>query len=171
MVLPQAARDHYLTQQRLLTATLSLVRREWSGMGDDFDASWARVGPRVALLTASAQVGAARNGAAYVPATLAELGQRVTPDGAVSPRAMVGAQSLDGLTYGSLDALLYGAVIHAKRADVESLPERLYAGGSRLQTLVHTQVSDAAKQSASVAITARPGVGYVRPVSAPCCQR
>lgn len=140
-------------------------------MGEDLEGSWSRIGPRVAQLTASAQVGSARNGAAYVPATLAQLGQSVSPVAAVVPGALVGAQSLDGLTYGSLDDLLYGAVVHARTAGAGSLPERLAIGGNRLDLLVHTQVSDASKQSASVAMSARPRVSYVRAVTPPCCQR
>lgn len=168
-MLPQAARNHYRRQQRLITATLLLVRNEWSRMGDDLDASWAQIASRVALLTASAQVGSASNGAAYVPASLAEIGQGVDVDVRVNPRALVGAQSLDGLTYGSLEALLYGAVVHARSARVDTLQERLQVGGKMLDLLVHTQVSDAAKQSASVAMVAR-DVGYVRAVNPPCCK-
>jgi hypothetical protein len=170
-VLPLAASDHYTAQRRLILATLALVRREWATMGEDLDGSWSRIATRVSQLTASAQVGSARNGAAYVPATLAELGQSVPAVAAVVPGALVGAQSLDGLTYGSLDALLYGAVVHARTVDAGSLPERLAIGGRRLDLLVHTQVSDASKQAASVAMTTRPRVSYVRAVTPPCCQR
>jgi hypothetical protein len=170
-VLPRAASDHYAAQRRLILATLGLVQREWSSMGEDLDASWSRISARVAQLTASAQVGSARNGAAYVPATLAELGQSVSASGAVVPGALVGAQSLDGLTYGSLDDLLYGAVVHARSTEADSLAQRLATGGQRLALLVHTQVSDASKQAASVAMTTRPRVSYVRAVTPPCCQR
>ena len=169
-MLPRAVSEHYRAQQRLILVTLGLVRREWSRMGDDLDASWARLGPRIATLTASAQVGAATNGAAYVPASLDEIGQSARMDGEVNPRALVGAQSLDGLTYGSLDSLLYGAVVRARSAKVDSLGERLNVGQSWLDLLVRTQVSDASKQAASVSMTAR-GVSYVRVVNPPCCQR
>lgn len=169
---PQAAADHYRAQQRLTVATLGLVRREWATMGDDLDAGWSRVGPRVALLTASAQLGAARNGAAYVPAALEDQGIDVRPDAEVNPRAFAGvASSLDGQAYGSLDDLLYGAVVHARTAPAESLTQRLQAGGQALERLVHTQVSDAGRMAASTAITARPQVGWVRLVNPPCCQR
>ena len=170
-MLPRAVSDYYRAQQRLIVATLGLVRLEWRKMGDDLDASWARVGPRVALLTASAQVGSATNGAAYVPATLDQLGQSVKAAGGIVPQSLVGAQSIDGLTYGSLDALLYGAVVKARMAPTESLAERLAVGGRHLDLLVHTQVSDAGKQAASVAMTTRPRVGYVRVVNPPCCKR
>ena len=141
-------------------------------IGEDFDTGWARVGPRVALLTASAQLGAARNGAAYVPAALAEQGVRVRPVGQVDPARFAGvASSLDGETYGSLEDVLYGAVVHARVADVNTLTERLQVGGPVLDRIVHTQVSDAGRLASSTAITARPGVGWVRLVNPPCCQR
>lgn len=171
-MLPQAVSDHYRAQQRLIVATLGLTRREWATMGDNLDAGWARIGPRIALLTASAQLGAARSGAAYVPAALEQQGIPAAADGAVLPWAMAGvATSVDGLTYGSLGALLYGAVVKARTAKVDLLQERLRVGGSFLDTLVHTQVADAARMAASTAITATPKVGWVRMVNPPCCKR
>ena len=74
-MLPDAVVAHYRAQQRLTVATLALVRREWAKMGDDFDVSWRAVGLRLTTLVAAAQLGAAKNGAAYVPRALAETGQ------------------------------------------------------------------------------------------------
>jgi hypothetical protein len=138
-------------------------------MGADFDASWARVGPRILLLTASAQLGAARSGAAYVPDTLAELGTPVAPDGEVVPGAFSGVAS-DGR---SLDTLLGESVIRAKvaRDNGAVASDALTAAGKALDMYVHTQVADAARGAASVAIAARPTVGWVRMVNPPCCGR
>jgi hypothetical protein len=168
-VLPQAVSEHYRAQQRLIVATLGLTRAEWSRMGADFDASWARVGPRILLLTASAQLGAARSGAAYVPDTLAELGTPVAPDGEVVPGAFSGVAS-DGR---SLDTLLGESVIRAKvaRDNGAVASDALTAAGKALDMYVHTQVADAARGAASVAIAARPTVGWVRMVNPPCCGR
>lgn len=171
-MLPQAVSDHYRAQQRLTVATLAMVRREWARMGDDLDASWARVGPRIAALTAAAQVGAAKDGAAYVPEALAQQGIDAPVVGRVNPVAFAGvASDLEGLTYGSLPDLLYGAVVHARTADVGSLKERLTVGGKHLETFVHTQIGDAARMSSSATIAATTGVGWVRMVNPPCCQR
>jgi hypothetical protein len=167
----QSLSDHYRAQQRLTLATLALVRREWRRMGDDLDASWRRVGPRIATLVAAAQVGAARDGSAYVPDALDEQGIEAEVDGTPRAEAFTGATSLDGMTYGSMDALLYGAVISARTAPVESLDERLRAGAASLDRLVHTQISDAGRMSASTAIAATLGAGWVRAVNPPCCQR
>lgn len=167
-MLPLAVSEHYRAQQRLIVATLGLTRREWSKMGADFDASWASVGPRVTLLTASAQLGAARSGSAYVPAALAELGQSVDPVAEVNPSGFAGAAS-DGRP---LDSLLYGGVTTAKEA-ARTLPpsDALAAGGRWLDMAVHTMVADAARGAAGVGIAARPKVGWVRMVNPPCCGR
>jgi hypothetical protein len=168
-VLPQAVSEHYRAQQALLVATLALVRREWSRMGPDFDVSWAALGRRILLLTTSAQLGAARSGAAYVPATLAELGTPVEPVGEVIPAAFAGVAS-DGRP---LDSLLGESVIKAKVARGGGAPvgDALTVGGRALDLYVHTQVADAARDAASVAIAARPRVGWVRMVNPPCCGR
>ena len=170
-MIPQAVSDYRLAQTRLIFTTLALVRREWARMGDDLDAGWANAGPRIVTMTGAAQVGMANLADAYVPATLAEIGERVDAEAQFRPQSVVGAQSVDGLTYGSLDSLLYGAVTSARAAKVDSLTERLAVGRARLELLVHTQVSDAGKQAAGVAMFARPRVGYVRAVNPPCCKR
>lgn len=128
-------------------------------MGADFDASWANIAPRVELLTASAQLGAARNGISYVPRVLEQLGTPVAAHGLVNAQAFVGTAS-DGRPLGSL---LEGAKIHAKRMN------SLDAGGKWLDMAVHTQVQDAARGAASVAMAVRPGVGHVRVANPPCC--
>lgn len=151
---------------------MALVRREWARMGNDLDSSWRRVGPRVSVLVSAAQLGAARDGTAYVPDALSDQGIGLRAEAKTNPGAFSGsASSLDGLTYGSLDDLLYGAVIHARKASAENLDERLNKGFKTLVTLVHTQISDAARMSASATISATHGAGWVRMVNPPCCQR
>jgi hypothetical protein len=168
-VLPQAVAEHYTAQQRLIVSVLGQVRAEWARMGRDLDASWASLGPRILLLTASAQLGAARDGAAYVPETLGELGAPVDPVADVAPEGFAGVAS-DGRP---LESLLYGAVTHAKtELGLSGDPgQALAAGGVALSMYVHTQVADAARGAASVAIAARPGVGWTRMVNPPCCGR
>lgn len=168
-MLPQAVSDHYGAQQRLIVATLGLIRREWAAMGEDFDASWSKIGPRLLLLTASAQLGAARAGASYVPRSLVEVGQSTDPLGEVDPGGFSGWAS-DGR---ALDSLLYGSVITAKVQVRRGAPpiQALAVAGRWLDMAVHTQVVDAGRQAASVAIAARPKVGWLRMVNAPCCSR
>ena len=166
-VLPQAALEFDRARQQLILMTVGLVRREWSSMGEDLDLSWSRISARVTLLTASAQLGAARDGLAYVPAALAQQRQSVAAEAQVNPRALAGIAS-DGR---SLDQLLYSAVIHARSAKASSLPERLKVGRGWLDMLVQTQVADAARDAAMIAMAVRPGVQWVRIVNPPCCQR
>lgn len=137
-------------------------------MGTEFDASWVKIGPRITLLTASAQLGAARNGVASVPAILAELGQSVDPMGEVNPAAFAGIAS-DGRP---LDSLLLGGVIEAKTA-ARTMPasEALAVGGRWLDMAIHTQLADASRGGASAAIAARPAIGWIRMVNPPCCSR
>lgn len=168
-MLPQAVAEHYTAQQRLIVSVLGQVHAEWARMGHDFDASWASLGPRILLLTASAQLGAARDGAAYVPETLGELGAPVDPVADVAPEGFAGVAS-DGRP---LESLLYGAVTQAKtELGLSGDPGQALAAGSvALSMYVHTQVADAARGAASVAIAARPGVGWTRMVNPPCCGR
>lgn len=166
-VLPQAVSDHFAAQQALASEAFGAVRSEWLQIGDDFDAGWPRVGPRITLLTGSAQLGAARNAVGYVPAALDEIGHNVKPDGAVNPRAFAGFAS-DGRR---LDTLLYGAVVTARAAQVDTLTDRLAAGSDWLRMAVSTQVADAGRQAAGVSIASRPRTGYVRETGTKCCGR
>lgn len=141
-------------------------------MGEDLDASWRRIGPRIAALVAAAQLGAARDGIAYVGEALAEQRIDVEPDFASAPGGFAGvAYSVDGLLAGDLDALLYGSVVHARTADADSLSGRLAAGRTLLQTVVPSQVADAARMASGSQIFARPEIGWVRMVNPPCCRR
>ena len=168
-MVPQAAADHYLRQQRLTVATVAAVRRVWNRMGDDFDRSWGTVGPQAVLLTTAAQFRAAREAVAYVPAVLAETGQPDDPEGETTVRAIVGTAS-DGRP---LPSLLYGAVTTAKAAVANNDPDSaLERGGRWLDMAVQTQIADAARNAISVAITARPTItGYVRMLNPPSCSR
>ncbi len=167
----RSAADHYRAQQRLIAVTAAAVRREWDSIGADFDGGWARVGPRIVTLMTAAQIGAARDGSAYVAQALAE--QRITaaPEGAVNVSSLTGAYSVDGQVIGDLDAALYGAVVHARTGTAESLGDRLALGRSWLDMMTVTQVADAARAATGIGIAARPRIRYVRMVNPGCCQR
>jgi len=168
----QAADAHYKAQQRQALNTLVAVESQWVTIGADFDAGWSRVGPRMAALVAAGQLGSARDGAQSVVDALTEQSIDVQPVSAPQLRSFAGVSySLDGLTTGTLEPLLYGAVVHARASSAGSLAERLQMGAQFLRTVVPSQVADASRAAASVAITARPGIGYTRLVNPPCCQR
>lgn len=168
-MLPRSTADFYRSQQRLAVVTIAATRRSWAGMGEDFARSWATVGPRLVVLTAAAQLGAARSGAAYVPAVLAETGQPDSPLGDINPRGFSGTAA-DGR---ALDTLLYGAVTSSKNAVAGgATPSQALAQGGRwLDMVVQGIVADAGRAATSTGIAARPRMGYVRMVNAPCCSR
>jgi hypothetical protein len=138
-------------------------------MGVDFDRSWTTVAPKLVVLSSSAQLASARAGAASVSAILAETGQPDEPAGEVQPRAFVGVAA-DGRT---LDGLLYGAVTEAKTAvgGGATPPQALAVAGRWLDMAVQAMVADAGRAAAGVAVAARPHMGWVRMVNAPCCSR
>lgn len=146
---------------------MAAVTREWAKVGPEMD--WSHVGPRITALVAASQIGASREALAYVDSALAEQGIRVAPE--FAPALATGAWSLDGLVIGSLDSMLYGAVARAREAKVASWPERVSVGLRYLQTAVPSQVADAGRHTAGLAISARPGLVWMRAVNPPCCKR
>ena len=171
MSLPTAAVKHRAAQQERSATALLLIAAAWSRMRDDLDSSWFEVGPQILLLVRAAQLGAARDAAAYVPFALAEQGAPAAAMAAVNPVGFVGAWPLEDGHLGDLSDLLYGAVVRARAARVDSFPARLDAGRAWLDTVVKTQLSDASRQSTGAAIAATDRAGFVRVVGVPCCQR
>ena len=163
-MLPPATAEFYRAHQRRIVATLGLTRREWAGMGEDFDASWARVGPKVLLIAAASRLGAARAGDVYVGSVV-----DVDPMARVAPARLAGTAS-DGRP---LASLLSQSVVVAKAGvhDGLTVNEALERAGSWLDMAVHTQVTDASRDAQRLAVTARPRVQFVRVANAPCCQR
>lgn len=174
-MLPPATADLYRANQSRVAALTLALRSEWDLIGDDLDAGWRQRGPRIIALTSSAMVGAARDGAASVPAALAQTGHAGAPTASVDVEVFGTYANLAPYGDGSgagvpLDQHLYGAVIRARSADSPSADARHMVGMRVLERLVHTQVVDAARSASSVAIAATPQVGYVRMVNPPCCQ-
>jgi len=170
-VIPRSSADLYRRQQQLTVATLAAVRSQWRRVGTrNLEDAWRDIGPRLTLLVAAAQLGAARHGAAYVPRVLEETGQDGAAVATVRPRAFAGTAS-DGRPLGSL---LYGAVVRAGQAynAGAATPQALQAGQSYLDMVTQTQVADASRNAAEAATIARPSVGgWVRQVNPPCCKR
>lgn len=170
-MLPQATAEHYQQQQRHTIATLAHLRRLWAQVSPtDFDAAWETLGPRMLLLLTAAQLSAATAGAEYVPAVLSETGQDSSTFEAVAPESLAGVAS-DGR---SLSGLLYVPVLQAKAAQAEGVSDSdvMTLGRSVLTRIVVTQLADAARVAAGVAIASRPRVsGYVRMLNPPSCSR
>lgn len=168
----KAVSDYFRSQQGIYLLTMALIDREWVSIGNDFDAGWERVGPRMELLLGSAQLRAARDGLGYVPEALKQQRINIRAQATIDPKSFAGrSYSLDGLFTGSLERLLYGAVVKARTADVESFEARLKIGSDWLKPVVQTQIADASREAAGVAVIVRPHVGYTRLVNPPCCKR
>lgn len=147
------------TLSRQADATFIAARRQWRQMSTLND--WDSIASALTRIVAAGQVGAA----AVADRFLLEFD--VDPVGSINAEAFGGTAS-DGRP---LDSLLYSAVIHARQSNAEKDAEILLAGEQWLQMLVNTQVADAGRMAASVGITARPGLGYIRQVAVPCCKR
>src|SRR5690349_13158050 len=137
------ASEHVRAQQQQARKAMAAVGAEWSRMGSDLEASWSRLGPRIVTLTVAAQLGAARSGEGYVAGALEAQGTPVDPLATVQPRGLIGLAS-DGRP---LEGLLYSAVVRARSAKVDGLPERLRVGGLWLARIVQTQVADAGRDA------------------------
>lgn len=169
-MLPRVAADFYARQQRVNFTTANEVRRMWRLMGDDFDASWRRIGPAVMATLTEAQQVMAEAATEYVPAVLAETDIPDRPEGDFRPGSLSGIAS-DGRR---LDTLAYGAVTEAKSAigAGASTAEALDTGANWLDLMTKLQVADAARQAVGVMTASRKNLGgTVRVVNPPSCQR
>ena len=153
--MPGSAAELYAAGQERSARTLLLSRREWDAAGEPGDVDMERI----ARILAASMVGAAQDGAASVGADLIESGFDVAPDGMVVPAAF-GLAASDGRP---LLSLIGRAVTIARGHGMST-------GRVSLDRIVHTQVQDAARAASSVAVAARPRVGWVRFVNPPCCQ-
>lgn len=137
---------------------------------DDFDRSWARIGPRLRALLTVAQARAAVDGANYLPLILAAQGIPDEPEGEVDPSKLAGVASSGA----DLSVLLYTPVIRAKQnvATGMAAAQALTAARGVLDGIMLTQVADAGRVSTGTAMVSRPNLhGYVRMLTRPSCAR
>ena len=160
MLAPTRASEEYEAQKRLTVATLAATRRQWARMGSDWDSSFATVAPRLTAILAAAQLGSARQGAAYVPEVLDEQGMSPEPVARVRPESLAG-YAADGRTLESLVSL---TLLRSKAGG------SLDTGARFLDMVVETEIADAHRASIQLATVARPRTGYVRMVNTPCCK-
>jgi hypothetical protein len=169
-MLPQAATDFYALQQRVNATNAAEVGRLWRKMGDDLDASFARlITPMLAVLT-EAQAQVTKAAGEYVPRLLDEARIPDRPAADFRPDSLVGMAS-DGRPLGSL---AYGAVTTTKEAigNGSSTEAALEQGGNWLDLMAKLQVADAARQAVGILTTSRKNLaGNVRVLNPPSCQR
>lgn len=168
---PSAAGYYYATLRSTRQAALARARRLWREMSPDYlDASWSRLAPLVTATITTAQVEAAAVGATYGAFALAEQGSWVAPKAFVDPHSFGGGWSSSGAR---LDDALSMPVIRTKEAIAAgaSTFQALSTGWQALSGIVALQTVDAARVSAGVDVATRRGVGYVRMLNPPSCDR
>jgi len=165
------ARSHYRWQASLTQEVMAIVRKLWARVDQgNIAGSFAKIFAKLLDIIAQAQQQAAVAGAAYIGAAL--TAQAVTPDpaGALIAASLVGVAS-DGRR---LDTLVSLPVIRAKTLIGEGAPvsEAMRSAEGQLLMIVSTQVADAGRVAAGVAVAVdRMAAGYERVPTLPSCSR
>lgn len=168
--LPPSASEYARTQRAEIVAAVAALRRIWRRMGRDFDPAWLSVGPRLLEVLDTAQERVAAGALAYMPAVLAETGQRLhDPAYDVDPADLVGSAG-DGRP---TEGLLYGAVVNAKErvAAGATAAVAIERAGQFLSLVSATALSDTGRTAEKMAGHSRRVTGYVRMLTPPSCGR
>ncbi|WP_179278009.1 hypothetical protein [Rhodococcus sp. 14-2470-1a] len=178
-MLPQPSAENYLRQQDIQSEALVAATQIWGPRPPkDFDSWFAANVDRLVAVVALAQDAAVAGAEDYVDDTLDVLGTAVAPIAEIAPGSLVGIAS-DGRP---LDSLMYGPIISAKGEIGKSMAagksftsdiaaQAWQTGLQALQMRVQTQVADANRVATGLAVTTRPGTGYVRMLNPPSCSR
>lgn len=170
--LRQVARAWRQHQALIARSAVDRTAAAWAMLDQqDLSGSWAGgVGPAMVRTLSAAQRLATAGASQYVAAAVGAQDGDPAADGTVLSGAFSGSAA-DGR---SLAGLLYVPVIRTKTAIASGLPvrEALASGADELAMLVGTEVADAGREAAGVAMTATRSVhGYVRMVSGSACSR
>lgn len=166
----QAASEQYRRQQAISATTAASVGRLWRRMGDDFDASWAVVGPQALDVVELGREAAVANALGYTSRVLAETNQTDDAIGELNRDRFL-SSAPDGRT---VSGLLAGAVTHAKTAvrGGATVEEARAQGGRFLTTASLTLLADTRREVYGADIVQRPSLGgYARMLNAPSCSR
>lgn len=174
-MIPQASADYYREQQRIMAVVLTTAQHIWGTRPPrDFDAWFTLNAQQLVAVVTAGQARAVMGADEYVGSVLDELGTPVDALAETTTRPLVGVASNGG----ELDSLMYGPVIRAKSAIAaagtvtDQVVTQAWASGmSAMLSQVQMQIADAARASTAIAITTRPGVGYVRMLNPPSCSR
>lgn len=166
-VLPEAALSYSALQRAEIAAALAAVSRQWRRMGDDFDASYARLEPALLAVLFTAQERVADGALAYVPDVLGDAAP--APLYESSGSRFVGVSG-DGLPVASM---AYGAVIHAKQAVAGGLEPivALANAGKFLNLSAGTMLSDTGRAAEKVSGGAHRVKRWTRMLNPPSCGR
>lgn len=169
--IPDVATAYMGRSEQRRKALVQRLRVAWGRMGDDFSASFIDIAPQMLATTNAAQEAAVEDALDYIPAVLADTGQRniTRPVAQPSPVTFVGTAG-DGRP---TETLLYGAVTHAKDAVATgaTTTTALDAGWKYLELAAATMLSDTARAAETLASGIRPVTGFVRMLVPPSCGR
>jgi hypothetical protein len=170
--LPSAASEYGREQRREIGAALAAIERLWSGMSDDFDASFARIAPSLLEVMDTAQRRVAVSAAAYIPRVLEQTNPGAlasAPDYWMAPGVLVGTTGSGFPT----EDLAYGSVVRAKVAvgNGGTVEDALMSAGKWLGTATGTLLSDTGRTAEKVAGQARGVTTWVRMLNPPSCGR
>lgn len=169
-MLPRAALEFYATQQVVAKVAANEVGRIARRFGDDFDASWRRLGPSINAIIAEAQLQLAAKSTEYVPRFLDQADIPDRPQGELVPESVAGVAS-DGRP---LETLTYRSVVGAKAAVAggATVEQALSEQSQWLQLVAQLQAADAARQALGILTTSRKNLGgHVRVLNPPSCPR
>lgn len=189
MALPDSVESYWRRQQALTATTVAIVVRAWRLSGGDPD-RWAATLQLVLATLTRAQASAVVAAAAYVETALEEQSITAPPVAAIDPAPLVGVTGA-GLTLGALySGLPIQFGLHAARISAQQgeqsnrlqplnirdiSPEvfqvAMDATAKQVEASVQTVLSDTGRAAESLEIAVRPGVGYVRMLNPPSCQR
>ncbi|MDQ7877362.1 hypothetical protein Q9R08_05160 [Microbacterium sp. QXD-8] len=170
MTLPLSAREQYRLQQGISSTTTAAVAQAWRGMGDEFDASWERVGPTLVNVVELGRRAAVANAVGYTSKVLAETGQIDDAVGALNPAVFL-STAPDGRP---VDTLLGEAVVGAKVSVGRGLSaeDALAQSGRWLEMTTLTLLADTRREVYGADIIQRPALaGYARMLNPPSCSR
>lgn len=169
-ILPASTAEYVRSGRALSRNALLAVKRQWRKMGEDFDAGWLRVGPRLIAILDEAQYRSALAAQVYIPAVLADTGQDAEDELYRFATAAIVGTSGDGLSTASL---AYEAVIRAKTRIGQgyTVPQALASGDAFLSSSVPTVLADTRRTVEKVGMGSRRVSGYVRALTPPSCGR
>ena len=171
-----AATELVAASKRRSLAVMAGVGQIWDQISPvgDWSAQWISLLPRASALVSLAQVGAATDAAASIPAMLAQQGVKSDPVGLLSPAGFAG-WTIPSWTAGDgvvdLATYLYPAVITARHSSGDAA-EMLLAGRRMAQGLAQFAVAAAGDFASRAGTYAdRGAIGQVWYDPPPLCQR
>jgi hypothetical protein len=164
------AEQHHARQAALAVLAQQAARKAWARLDAANLAGWGVLARPVLSAVTAAQYAAALDAGRYVAASLAAQGARAPAVAELVPAAFAGVASDGRSLVDLLDQPRIGVLIRI--GEGQGVAQAMASGLAQLETIAVTQVQDAGRGGAGVAIAARPAVrGYVRHLRPPSCSR